>query len=101
MARKRRNNQKKKITTSKLLILFLFINCTIVELFTMFVTIKQFSVILTAGGSLDFSPLVTLIGAVVGEVIGFAVYAAKSAKENSQGGIVYETVMKEEDCGCG
>ena len=41
----------------------------------------------------DFTPLVTLIGAVVSEVIGFAIYAIKSAKENTSGGIVYETAM--------
>ena len=41
----------------------------------------------------DFTPLVTLIGAVVSEVIGFAIYAIKSAKENTEGGIIYETTM--------
>ena len=40
-------------------------------------------------GMVDFSPIVTLISAVVGEIIGFAIYAAKAAKENTIGGIVY------------
>jgi len=40
-------------------------------------------------GMVDFTPIVTLIGAVVGEIIGFAIYAAKAAKENTVGGIVY------------
>ena len=40
-----------------------------------------------------FSPLVALISAVVGEVIAFAIYALKSAKENTKGGIVYETAI--------
>jgi len=43
----------------------------------------------------DFSPLVTLIGAVVSEVIGFAIYSIKATKENTKGGIVYDTAMKE------
>ena len=43
----------------------------------------------------DFSPLVALIGAVIGEVIGFAVYSLKSAKENTKNGIVYEQAMLE------
>ena len=43
----------------------------------------------------DFSPLITLIGAVVGEVIGFAIYSIKAAKENTKGGIVYDTAMRE------
>lgn len=74
---------KKKLTTSKLLILFLFLNCTVIELFTMYVTLKSFSVVLEIGGSIDFSPLVTLIGSVVSEVIGFAVYSLKATKENT------------------
>jgi hypothetical protein len=43
----------------------------------------------------DFSPLITLIGAVVSEVIGFAIYSIKAAKENTKGGIVYESAMRE------
>lgn len=46
-------------------------------------------------GMVDFSPIVTLIGAVVGEVIGFAIYAAKSTKENTEGGIIYQNMMNE------
>ena len=38
---------------------------------------------------MDFSPLVTLIGAVVTEVMGFAVYAVKATKENTANGITY------------
>lgn len=45
----------------------------------------------------DFTPLVTLIGAVVSEVIGFAIYALKAMKENSKGGIVYDTAMRIDD----
>lgn len=84
-----------KISTSKLLILFLFINCTIIELFTGYVTLKSIDIATMTMMNPDFTPLVTLIGAVVTEVIGFAVYALKSAKENTAGGIVYETAMRE------
>lgn len=84
-----------KISTSKLLILFLFINCTIIELFTGYVTLKSIDIATLIMMTPDFTPLVTLIGAVVSEVIGFAVYALKSAKENTSGGIVYETAMKQ------
>ena len=88
---------KKKLTTSKLLILFLFLNCTVIELFTMYVTLKSFSVVLEIGGSIDFSPLVTLIGSVVSEVIGFAVYSLKATKENTQGGIIYDSALNKEE----
>ena len=78
-----------KLPTSKLLILFLFINCTLIELFTGWVTIKSIDLATLTMVGPDFTPLVTLIGAVVSEVIGFAIYAIKSAKENTEGGIIY------------
>ena len=88
---------KKKISTSKILILFLFINCTAIEIFTGWVTIKSFSYSLMTGNAIDFSPLVTLIGAVVGEVIGFAIYSLKSTKENTAGGVVYDSIFRDKD----
>ena len=86
-----------KISTSKLLILFLFINCTIIELFTGFVTLKSLDLTTLTMANPDFSPLVALIGAVVSEVVGYAVYAWKSAKENTAGGITYEAAMRQID----
>ena len=86
-----------KISTSKLLILFLFINCTIIELFTGFVTLKSLDLTTLTMANPDFTPLVALIGAVVSEVVGYAVYALKSAKENTAGGITYEAVMRQID----
>lgn len=86
-----------KISTSKLLILFLFINCTIIELFTGFVTLKSLDLTTLTMMNPDFTPLVALIGAVVSEVVGYAVYALKSAKENTVGGITYEAAMRQID----
>lgn len=86
-----------KISTSKLLIIFLFINCTIIELFTGFVTLKSLDLTTLTMASPDFTPLVALIGAVVSEVVGYAVYALKSAKENTAGGITYEAAMRQID----
>ena len=83
----------KKITTTKWLILFLFINCTLIELFTGWSTIQSLRLSALNGQSVDFSPLVTLIGAVVSEVIGFAIYAVKSMKENCEGGVTYSKAM--------
>lgn len=87
---------KKKVSTSKLLILFLFVNCTIIEIFTGWSTVAMLSIAATTG-ILDFSPLVTLIGAVVGEVIGYGIYSAKAAKENSAGGITYDLAMLDKE----
>ena len=86
-----------KISTSKLLILFLFINCTIIELFTGFVTLKSLDLTTLTMANPDFTPLVALIGAVVSEVVGYAVYALKSAKEPTAGGITYEEAMRQID----
>ena len=90
------NTKKKKISTTKLIMLFLFINCSLIQIFTGFITLGSFELARYTGtGMVDFSPMVTLIGAVVGQVIGFAVYSIKASRENTVGGIVYETTMKE------
>lgn len=85
----------KKISCTKLIVLFLFLNCTIIEIFTGWVTVQNILLAQNFGIALDFTPLVTLVGTIVSEVFGFAVYAAKSAKENSKGGIVYDSAMRE------
>lgn len=84
-----------KLSTSKLLILFLFLNCSLIELFTGWVTIQSINLVQITMMAPDFSPLITLIGAVVGEVIGFAIYSIKAAKENTKDGIVYDIAMRE------
>lgn len=78
---------------SKILIWFLFLNCTIIEIFTGYITLIDLE-LAKMGGTLDFTPIVTLIGAVVGEITAFAIYSAKASKENSQGGIIYDLAMR-------
>lgn len=85
----------KKISTSKLLIAFLFINCTVIEIFTGWAMVKMLAIALVTGISIDFTPLVALIGAVVGEVFGYAIYSLKAMKENTVGGLVFEKALKE------
>lgn len=86
---KREMRKPKKMSTTKLLVGFLFVNCTIVELFTGWATAQSLKISYITGNPMDFSPLVTLIGAVVTEVMGFAVYAVKATKENTANGITY------------
>lgn len=88
---------RKKISTTKLLIAFLFLNCTAIEIFTGWATVQSFVLAKTLGFSIDFTPLVTLISAVVGEIIGYAIYSIKSTKENTKGGIVYESALREQE----
>lgn len=84
----RKKEEKKKLTTTKFLMFFLFASCTIIQIFTLVVTILSIN-----AGVYDFTALQMLITAVVGEVVAFAVYSIKSLKENTKGGIIYETAM--------
>ena len=92
-------HRRKKLTTSKKLITFLFINCTVIELFVLYITIRSMILAETIMLSPDFTPLVTLVGAIVSEVIGYAVYAIKAAKENCANGITYMKVQHELSAG--
>ena len=83
-----------KMSKSKLLVTYLFLNCTLIEIFTGYTTLKSFDLALITGNSPDLTPLNTLVATVVAEVIGFAVYALKAKAENTKGGIVYETAMR-------
>ena len=47
------------------------------------------------GMGVDLTPLQMLITTIVGEVIVFAVYSLKSLKENTKGGIIYQTAMNQ------
>lgn len=84
------NTGKMKLSTTKLIVLFILCNCTLVEAYSMWVMYKL----------MDLSALYSLIAAVVGESITFIAYAAKSTKENTVGGITYEKAMSE-NCGKG
>lgn len=95
--RRKLKNPLFNLTTTKLIMLFLFINCTIVEIFTGWVTVKCIALAVITEMGVDLTPLITLIGAVVTEVMSFCVYAVKSARENQAGGIVYETAIRQLD----
>lgn len=75
---------KEKITTGKIGFWFMIINCTVIEIYSL-IAMFIFQ---------DLSPLTTLIVAVVGDCIAFISYNIKSGKENTVGGIVYESAMK-------
>lgn len=68
------SKQKKKITTTKFIVAYIFLNCTIIEVYSMYVMfVLQ-----------DLSALYSLITAVVTESLSFAVYAAKSFMETKE-----------------
>lgn len=74
---------RKPPTTSKLALAYILISCTVVQVYSMAAMWRM----------MDLSPLATLIGATVGEAIAYCAYVAKSAKENTAGGIVYDTAL--------
>ena len=90
---KQEHKQIKFPSCSKIFATFLFANFTILEIFTGWVTIKSFSLASTMGITPDFTPLITLIGAVIGQTLSYWIYSSKSKAENTQGGIVYEAAM--------
>ena len=75
---------------SKVLLVFLFVNFTLLEIFIGWVTVKTFSIALSIGMMPDFTPLITLIGAVIGQTLSYGIYSSKSKAENTEGGITYE-----------
>lgn len=89
--------EKSKLAFGKWLMIFLFINFTLLELFTCAITVYSFSLAFTIGMMPDFTPLITLLGSVIGETLSFGIYCAKSKAENTKGGIVYETTLKKLD----
>lgn len=95
--KKELKQERRKIklpSQSKLLLVFLFFNFTLLEGFVGYITIKTLTTAFSIGLLPDFSPLVTLISLVIGETISYGIYAAKSKAENTQGGITYDMAMK-------
>ena len=68
----------------------LFILCLGVIIFTGYITLKEFSLAYTFGIMPDFTPLVTMIGAILGATIDIAAYFVKSTKQNTKGGITFQ-----------
>lgn len=74
---------RKPPSTSKLALAYIFASCTVVQIYSM-IAMWHFG---------DLSALYSLIGATVGEAISYCAYAAKAAKENTEGGITHDLAM--------
>lgn len=81
--KKVRKEYKNKMPFSKKLMIIIILNCAVIELYSM----------VAMWYNHDLSSLCTLIGAVVGETVSFAIYSYKAIKENTSGGIVYESTI--------
>ena len=76
-------HKRKRMTTSKCAMWFIFLNCTVVEIYSM-AAMWHFG---------DLSPLYALLGAVVGQSLTYISYNNKACRENSRGGITYESAI--------
>lgn len=75
---------REKLSFSKVAFIFMITNCVVIEVYAL-VAMFYFG---------DLSSLSALIAAVVGECVSFLCFEIKSGKENTVGGIVYESAMK-------
>ncbi len=75
---------KDKLSFSKIAFIFMLSNCVVIEIYAL-VAMFYFG---------DLSSLSALIAAVVGECVSFLAFEIKSGKENTSGGIIYESAMK-------
>lgn len=84
-----------KFNFGKVFAFGLFVNFTAIEIFTAWATIQSFTLAYAIGMMPDFTPLVTLIGAVIGQTISYGIYANKAKAENTRGGITYDIAMQQ------
>lgn len=68
------SERKKKLTTTKIIMYLILINCFMIEVYSMWAMIVMH----------DLMALNSLIGAVIGESIAFAVYCYKSLNESKE-----------------
>ncbi len=80
------DGERKKPAYGKLLVAFIFIDCLIIQGFIM-------ATIWETKDTSHLSSLVSLIGTLAVQAISLISYNSKSAKENTSGGIVYETAL--------
>lgn len=89
--------KKKEISFSKKMHTILLINSFILELIVIFVTYQSFKLAFITGGTPDLTPLVALIGIIIGQTVEYGIYSNKSKAENTQGGITFELAMRENE----
>ena len=68
------SDRKKKFTTTKVFMYIILLNCMAIEIYSMWVMYKLS----------DLSALYSLIGAVIGESLSFAIYCAKSFNDSKE-----------------
>lgn len=80
---KHQYDSKKKVEFSKIILIIIFINCVVIEIYSMWVMYAL----------ADLSALPALIGAIIGECGSACCYFIKSMVQNRIGGITYEAMQ--------
>ena len=77
------DKDKKPLSFSKIAVIFIFLNCLVIELYSMVIMVVFH----------DLTSLGSLMMAVLGQCASLLGYFIKSGRENTASGIVYETTM--------
>ena len=87
-------SRRKRLSTSKIVLWFMLILLLAIVIFTGYITISMLGLAAVIG-VMDFTPLVALISAMVGQVIITLGYFVKSTKENTEHGLTYELAIRQ------
>lgn len=94
MASEKKNLKGQRISFSKIALIILFINFTLLEALTGLVTIMSLHLSTISEFPPDFTPITTLLGAVIGQTLSYGIYSLKAKAENTKDGLVYDLAMK-------
>lgn len=94
MASEKKKLKGKKISFSKIALIILFINFTFLEALTGLITIMSLHLATISEFPPDFTPITTLLGAVIGQTLSYGIYSLKAKAENTKDGLVYDLTMK-------
>ena len=93
----KQKKKETKIPYAKKTLTALLINSVIVEIGIAYVTYSSVQLAYITGSPPDFGPLLALIPIVIGQTVSYGIYSNKSKAENTQGGIVYDLAMKNDE----
>lgn len=86
--RHRNDADKKKLSFSKIAVIFICLNALCIETYSMWIMYVFHDIS-------HLSSLISILGALIAQGVTIAGYFNKSGKENTQGGIVYQSMVQE------
>lgn len=86
--RHRNDSDKKVLSFSKIAVIFICLNALCIEIYSMWIMYIFHDIS-------HLSSLISILGALIAQGVTIAGYFSKSAKENVQGGIVYQNMVNQ------